>query len=185
MRASGRCRSSTEIDAALEDAWQAREDGADRALRKQSREHALQYDADVILREHWVPFLAGWRRAWREAHRRSRRPGPCGPGDVPRRARHAGDAAARDGRPDRPARHRRGGQHAPGRPEAAVLPGQPSAGSEAHASRITHVAGGPCSGRRAMGDRAPQRDAAWPVHRRRSRRHDIVLICDADEIPSR
>jgi len=46
------------IDAALEDAWQAREDGRMEALRKQSREHALQYDADKILRERWVPFLA-------------------------------------------------------------------------------------------------------------------------------
>jgi glycosyltransferase involved in cell wall biosynthesis len=47
-----------EIDAALEDAWQAREDGRMEGLRKQSREHALQYDADKILRERWVPFLA-------------------------------------------------------------------------------------------------------------------------------
>ena len=47
-----------EIDAALEDAWQAREDGRMEALRKTSREHALQYDADVILRDRWVPFLA-------------------------------------------------------------------------------------------------------------------------------
>jgi hypothetical protein len=47
-----------EIDAALEDAWQAREDGRMEGLRKQSREHALAYDADVILRDRWVPFLA-------------------------------------------------------------------------------------------------------------------------------
>lgn len=47
-----------EIDAALEDAWQAREDGRMEALRKQSREHALQYDADVILRDYWVPYLS-------------------------------------------------------------------------------------------------------------------------------
>jgi glycosyltransferase involved in cell wall biosynthesis len=48
-----------EIDAALEDAWQAREDGRMEGLRKQSREHALAYDADAILRDRWVPFLAG------------------------------------------------------------------------------------------------------------------------------
>jgi glycosyltransferase involved in cell wall biosynthesis len=47
-----------EIDAALEDAWQAREDGRIETVRKQSREHALQYDADTILQERWVPFLA-------------------------------------------------------------------------------------------------------------------------------
>jgi glycosyltransferase involved in cell wall biosynthesis len=47
-----------EIDAALEDAWLARETGDMPALRKTSREHALQYDADKILRERWVPFLA-------------------------------------------------------------------------------------------------------------------------------
>lgn len=47
-----------EIDAALESAWGLREDGGMDALRKTSREHALQYDADVILRDCWVPYLA-------------------------------------------------------------------------------------------------------------------------------
>lgn len=51
------CGHEDGIVAALEDAWQAREDGRMEALRKQSREHALQYDADVILRERWIPFL--------------------------------------------------------------------------------------------------------------------------------
>jgi glycosyltransferase involved in cell wall biosynthesis len=45
------------IDAALEEAWQAREDGSIEQLRKQSREHALQYDADLILRDCWAPYL--------------------------------------------------------------------------------------------------------------------------------
>jgi len=48
-----------EIDAALEDAWQAREDGVMPELRKQAREHALQYDADDILEEFWRPYLDG------------------------------------------------------------------------------------------------------------------------------
>jgi glycosyltransferase involved in cell wall biosynthesis len=48
----------SEIDAALEAAWQAREDGSIEVRRKQSREHALQYDADLILRDFWTPFLA-------------------------------------------------------------------------------------------------------------------------------
>jgi glycosyltransferase involved in cell wall biosynthesis len=46
------------IDEALEAAWQAREDGSVEQLRKQSREHALQYDADGILAGYWVPYLA-------------------------------------------------------------------------------------------------------------------------------
>jgi glycosyltransferase involved in cell wall biosynthesis len=47
-----------EVDAALEAAWQAREDGSIGALRKQSREHALQYDADLVARDFWAPYLA-------------------------------------------------------------------------------------------------------------------------------
>jgi glycosyltransferase involved in cell wall biosynthesis len=47
------------IEAALEDAWQAREDGIMPELRKASREHAMQYDADDIAREMWAPYLAG------------------------------------------------------------------------------------------------------------------------------
>lgn len=46
------------IEAALEAAWQAREDGSIEQVRKASREHALAYDADLILREYWVPYLA-------------------------------------------------------------------------------------------------------------------------------
>lgn len=46
-----------EIDAALESAWQAREDGSIEQVRKASREHALQYDADKILTERWKPYL--------------------------------------------------------------------------------------------------------------------------------
>lgn len=46
-----------EIDAALEAAWQSREDGTIEQRRKQSREHALQYDADVIVRDYWAPYL--------------------------------------------------------------------------------------------------------------------------------
>ncbi len=48
----------SEIDAALEEAWQAREDGSIELRRKQSRAHAEQYDADLILRDSWAPFLA-------------------------------------------------------------------------------------------------------------------------------
>ena len=49
------------IEAALEDAWalwNARMDGRWDALRQTSREHAMQYDADTVLRDYWVPFLA-------------------------------------------------------------------------------------------------------------------------------
>lgn len=56
------------IDAALEAAWQAREDGSIGQLRVKSREFALQYDADRVLTEYWEPALeqimeranAGW-----------------------------------------------------------------------------------------------------------------------------
>lgn len=51
------------IEGALEAAWQTREDGSIEQVRKASREHALQYDADKILREFWVPYLAGLEAA--------------------------------------------------------------------------------------------------------------------------
>lgn len=47
-----------EIDAALEAAWQAREDGRMPELRQTSRAHAERYDADLILTEYWKPYLA-------------------------------------------------------------------------------------------------------------------------------
>jgi glycosyltransferase involved in cell wall biosynthesis len=46
------------IEAALEQAWQERQTGEIEVRRKLSREHALQYDADLILRDSWMPFLA-------------------------------------------------------------------------------------------------------------------------------
>ncbi len=46
-----------EIDAALESAWQEREDGRIAARRAASREHALQYDADLLLTGMWKPYL--------------------------------------------------------------------------------------------------------------------------------
>lgn len=47
------------IDGALEEAWQFREEGLMERQRKLAREHALGYEADVILREKWAPYLAG------------------------------------------------------------------------------------------------------------------------------
>lgn len=52
------CGFTEGIDAALEAAWQAREDGSMPELRQKSREFALAYDADRVLKEHWVPVLA-------------------------------------------------------------------------------------------------------------------------------
>lgn len=46
------------IESALEDAWEARENGLMPELRLASREHALQYDADLILTELWKPYLS-------------------------------------------------------------------------------------------------------------------------------
>jgi hypothetical protein len=46
-----------EIDAALESAWQEREDGRIAARRAASREHALKYDADLLLTGMWKPYL--------------------------------------------------------------------------------------------------------------------------------
>jgi glycosyltransferase involved in cell wall biosynthesis len=45
------------IEAAYEDAWQAREDGKMPALRAKATAFAGQYDADRVLAEHWVPAL--------------------------------------------------------------------------------------------------------------------------------
>ena len=48
------------IEGALEAAWQLRENdqAAWEGMRKTSREHALRYDADVITRDLWAPYLA-------------------------------------------------------------------------------------------------------------------------------
>jgi glycosyltransferase involved in cell wall biosynthesis len=53
------CGHEDGIVAALEGALLAKQDGRMEALRKTSREHALQYDADVILRDFWKPYLEG------------------------------------------------------------------------------------------------------------------------------
>jgi glycosyltransferase involved in cell wall biosynthesis len=45
----------TDIDAAYEAAWQARENGA--MPNGPAREFALQYDADLVLAQHWKPVL--------------------------------------------------------------------------------------------------------------------------------
>ena len=46
------------IEAAYENAWQAREDGKMPALRARARAFAEQYDADLVLERDWVPVLA-------------------------------------------------------------------------------------------------------------------------------
>jgi glycosyltransferase involved in cell wall biosynthesis len=51
------CPSISAIDWALEQAWQAREDGKMPALRAKARAHALTYDADTVFAKHWVPIL--------------------------------------------------------------------------------------------------------------------------------
>lgn len=47
-----------DIEAAYEAAWQAREDGELDGRRKLAREHAEQYDADLVTERYWRPFLA-------------------------------------------------------------------------------------------------------------------------------
>ena len=47
----------SEIEDAYEAAWRAREDGSITAMGARAREFALDYDADVVLERHWVPFL--------------------------------------------------------------------------------------------------------------------------------
>jgi len=51
------CGHTDGIEAALEAAWQEREDGTIQARRDASREHALTYDADLILHQYFKPFL--------------------------------------------------------------------------------------------------------------------------------
>jgi glycosyltransferase involved in cell wall biosynthesis len=46
-----------EIDAALEAAWQARENGEMPARRAAARAHAERYDADLVLAQYWKPYL--------------------------------------------------------------------------------------------------------------------------------
>ena len=71
------------IEAALESAWEARENGEMPARRSAAREHALQYDADKILAEFWVPFLAELEDGLTGPRRRPAQPlpagAPCGP----------------------------------------------------------------------------------------------------------
>ena len=56
---------------------------------------------------------------------------------------------------------------------------------EAHASRITHMAGGPLPDEAPWANEHLQRDAAWTVIDPEASDDDVVLICDVDEIPSR
>jgi glycosyltransferase involved in cell wall biosynthesis len=53
------CGHEDGITGALEAAWQLRENDQAgwEALRKQSREHALAYDSDLVARESWAPYL--------------------------------------------------------------------------------------------------------------------------------
>jgi len=48
---------TSQIYRAYEWAWKAREDGKMPALRAKAREFALQYDADLVLTEHFKPLL--------------------------------------------------------------------------------------------------------------------------------
>lgn len=51
------CPSIAAIDWALEQAWQARENGDMPALRVKARAHALTYDADTVFAKHWTAVL--------------------------------------------------------------------------------------------------------------------------------
>lgn len=46
-----------DIEAAYEAAWQARENGEMDGRRAAAREHALQYDADLVTAQYWKPLL--------------------------------------------------------------------------------------------------------------------------------
>jgi glycosyltransferase involved in cell wall biosynthesis len=178
-----------DIDAALEEAWQAREDGTIEARRAASREHALRYDADVILRDYWAPYLEDMESRL-HGRRRVRRPAPEG-------GRTVWSPVMLNGELDMLAMrlHETGGwisRHVIAeswvthRGVAKPLYYRDSQGRfEAHASRITAVTvpladagGSPWENEHA------QRDAAWPVIDAEAADDDIVLICDVDEIPS-
>ena len=81
----------------------------DPEMREKARKFAVRYDADLVYRKYWAPILAEVRRAARRRRPEAARADSLVAGHVPRRARHAGDAAHRDGRADRPARARGGG----------------------------------------------------------------------------
>jgi glycosyltransferase involved in cell wall biosynthesis len=48
-----------DIDAAYEEAWQARESGELAVKAKAAREFALLYDVDVVFSQHWLPIMDG------------------------------------------------------------------------------------------------------------------------------
>jgi len=176
-----------EIDNALEDAWLTRECGEMPALRQASREHALKYDADKILAEFWVPYLDRLE------------------GDLGLKRAAAGQGTPRtvwspvmfrdeldmldmrlhetDGLIDRHVIVEAETTHR-GVPKPLFF--RDNAGRfEAHASQITAVAGGPLPDGKPWVNEHLQRDAAWPVINAEAADSDVVLICDADEIPSR
>jgi glycosyltransferase involved in cell wall biosynthesis len=64
------------VDAALEAAWQARENGTMPQLRGQSRQFALQYDAGQVLHDYWKPALAAIMERAHPAAESEIRPSP-------------------------------------------------------------------------------------------------------------
>ena len=151
-----------------------------------SREHALQYDADTVLRDYWVPFLAEL-----EDDLNSKRPRKqAAPRTVwspvmfrdeldmlEMRLHETDDLIDRHVIVEAETTHR-------GVPKPLYF--RDSAGRfEAHASRITAVAGGALPDEQPWVNEHLQRDAAWTVIDAEASDDDIVLICDVDEIPSR
>jgi hypothetical protein len=173
------------IEGALEAAWQAREDGSIEAVRQASRQHALQYDADLILREYWEPYLAGLEAETGVPS--SRRPAAGRAVWSPVMFRDETDMLEMrlhetDGLIDRhviveaPVTHRG---------VAKPLHYRDSAGRfERHAAVITAITADLPAGEPWVLEHA-QRDAAWPVIDAEAADGDVVLICDVDEIPSR
>ena len=80
------------ITAAYEKAYRH---ARDPQMREKARRFAVRFDADLVYRKFWEPILAGVA-AGRPATARAEAEGPdrLVAGDVPRRAGHAGDAAA-------------------------------------------------------------------------------------------
>jgi glycosyltransferase involved in cell wall biosynthesis len=180
------------IDAALEAAWQAREDGTIEEKRRASREHALQYDADRVLAEHWAPYLEDLEAALKG--RRPARPAKPKTRTVwsPVMFRDELDMLdmrlhETDGMIDRHVITEAAVTHR-GVPKPLFYRDNQGRFA-AHASKITAVAadlphGGGTGREEAWANEHAQRDAAWPLIDAEAADGDVVLICDLDEIPS-
>lgn len=177
-----------EIDAALEAAWQEREDGRIEARRAAAREHALQYDAAKVLTEFWEPYLSDMESRL-HGRRRARRAAPEGGRKVwsPVMFRDELDmlemrleetAGWVDGHVivESKVTHR-------GVPKPLHL--HDSRGRFAHLPESTTLCYEPLDqAADPWENEHAQRDAAWPVIDVEAADDDVVLICDVDEVPS-